>query len=250
MKISHVLTAVDNNPKYSRFVPIFIEAWKKTYPDIKVVIVFVGEMIPNDFEKYKENLVLFRPIPDLKTAYIAQTIRILYPCLIDTGDGVLITDMDMLPGKSNYFVRNVENISSDKFISYRGGCENQIYMCYNVASPSTWRSVFQVSNETQVVEFLKQAYNMKYDGLHGGEGWCSDQLILYQKVNAWEEFKDRFVCLHDSQTGFTRLDWFHHHYNHDKFVLLYKSFNFSDCHFYADMCPWSLETLNKMIDRL
>jgi hypothetical protein len=41
MKLDCVLTAVNDNPLYLEFIPIFIKTWNKLYPglDVKIVIV-------------------------------------------------------------------------------------------------------------------------------------------------------------------------------------------------------------------
>ena len=36
MKFTDVLTATDTNPLYYKFVPIFIKAWKKLFPDVNI----------------------------------------------------------------------------------------------------------------------------------------------------------------------------------------------------------------------
>ena len=36
MELEYVLTSCNNNKLYSDFIPIFIRAWKKLIPDIKI----------------------------------------------------------------------------------------------------------------------------------------------------------------------------------------------------------------------
>ena len=244
MKITHVLTAVNDSIKYKKFIPIFIETWNKIYPSIQVVIIFVGDSLPEEYKEYHSNLILYKNISEIHSAYVAQTIRILYPSLIKTDGGVLISDIDMIPGRSEYFTLNISNIDNDKFITYRGGTNEQIYMCYNIATPATWSQIFNIHNLLDVDYFLQTNYNKKYSGIHGGEGWSTDQVLLYQNVHQWCDFKLRFVCLNDRQTGFSRLDWFHHHYDTKKFLLMFFNYSIADCHLYADMCSWSPEITN------
>ena len=41
MKLTDVLTATDTNPLYYKFVPIFIRAWKKLFPDVNIHIILI-----------------------------------------------------------------------------------------------------------------------------------------------------------------------------------------------------------------
>lgn len=180
MKLGTVLTACDLNPLYSEFIPIFIKAWKVLFPEIDVIIVLVANEIPNDLEEYSNNIRLSKPIEGIHTSFQAQCIRLLYPRHIEKNEGVLITDMDMLPMNRFYYESPISTLSDDTFISYRDVClPHEIPMCYNIALPSTWTSVFGSKSDE---ETLKEWYNPIYDGMHGGKGWNTDQLILIQKI--------------------------------------------------------------------
>ena len=102
MKLDCVLTAVNENKLYLDFIPIFIKTWNKLYPDVDVKIVLIAKDIPEDLILYKNNIILFNPIEDVLTSFTSQFIRLLYPCILDYKNGVLITDMDMLPMNSTY----------------------------------------------------------------------------------------------------------------------------------------------------
>ena len=97
MKLDCVLTATNEKKIYLDFVPIFIKTWNKLYPDVDVLIILIAESIPDDLLIYKKNIKLFNPIQNVLTSFTAQFIRLLYPCLLNYENGVLITDMDMLP---------------------------------------------------------------------------------------------------------------------------------------------------------
>ena len=143
MKVGTVLTATDLNPLYSEFIPIFIKAWNILFPEADVVVVLVAHEIPEDLKVYEKNIKLFKPLPDVLTAFQAQCIRLLYPRLIERDEGVLITDMDMLPMNRSYYADPIKDISDDTFVTYRNVClPMEIAMCYNIATPAVWRSMF------------------------------------------------------------------------------------------------------------
>ena len=205
MKIGTVLTATDLNPLYSDFIPNFVKAWKALLPEADVRIVLVADEIPTSLQPWAENLVLFKPIPHILTAFQAQCIRLLYPREVQRDEGVLITDMDMLPGNRRYYVDSAALAGKDRFVVYRDVCfPGEIAMCYNAAHPKTWTSMFG-TEPTDVV--LRRWYEGSgYDGHHGGVGWGTDQVKFKQIFDAWTGPK---VVLNDTITQFTRLDRIH-----------------------------------------
>ena len=79
MKLDCILTAVNENPLYIEFIPIFIKAWKGLVPEVDVKIVMVANEIPTEYKEYSNYIILFPPIENISTSFIAQYIRILYP---------------------------------------------------------------------------------------------------------------------------------------------------------------------------
>ena len=97
-----------------------MRAWKKLIPEVKIVIVLIAESIPENLSKYSEYIKLFLPIKNVSTSFISQYIRILYPCILNSNEGILITDMDILPLNSRYYINSIQNIPNNKFVYYRG----------------------------------------------------------------------------------------------------------------------------------
>jgi hypothetical protein len=202
MKVGTILVATDTNPLYCDFIPNFITTWKKLIPEADICIVMIADEIPSRFRAFARYIHLIPPIPGIHTAFHAQCIRLLYPRHIVRNEGVLITDMDMLPMNRSYYVDSIANLSSDAFVVYRDVClPKEISMCYNIAHPHTWRGVFG----TESIETVLRGWyvNANYSGEHGGSGWGTDQQILVTKFNEWNGTK---VILNDVITRFARLD--------------------------------------------
>jgi hypothetical protein len=233
MKITTVLTAVNNNPKYIKFIPFFISQWKKLYLEIKIKIVFISSELPSKLEQYKEYIVLFPEIPNISSVYIAQTIRLFYPALLQD-EVTVITDMDMVPGNRTYFQQEIEEGSFTIFRPFECIGQGEIAMCYNAAQTSVWRSIFSVNTVDDVRSFLIKKYRYS-DGIHGGKGWTRDQLLLFNSVTSWNGGKINIL----GDTQFRRLDFFHHNYDKNTFLSMLNTEEYSDAHFYADKCPWS-----------
>jgi hypothetical protein len=202
MKLGTVLTACDLNPLYSQFIPNFVKAWNILFPQADIIVVLIADEIPEELKEYEKNIKLFKPVEGVHTAFQAQCIRLLYPRHIERDEGVLITDMDMLPMNRSYYVDSIRDISNDTFVTYRDVClPTEIAMCYNIATPKVWTEVFGSSSS----ESLLQSWHAStvYDGRHGGKGWGTDQQILLKKFNLWNGPK---ITLNDSITKFNRLD--------------------------------------------
>jgi len=205
MKIGTIVTATDLNPLYSDFIPNFVKAWKAVIPEADIHIVLIADAIPESLLPWESNIVLFKPIEGIHTAFQAQCIRLLYPREVARDEGVLITDMDMLPANRRYYVDSVKSLSSDAFVVYRDVCfPGEIAMCYNVARPSVWSGVF--GNEPVDVILRRWYQGTGYDGNHGGVGWGTDQVIFKKMFDAWSGPK---IVLNDKITNFTRLDRVH-----------------------------------------
>tara|TARA_Y100000389_G_C17438732_1_gene507217 strand:- start:1223 stop:1987 length:765 start_codon:yes stop_codon:yes gene_type:complete len=209
MILDCVLTAVNDNPLYLDFIPIFIKTWNKLYPNIDVKIILIANYIPNNFIEYQNNIILFKPIENILTSFTSQFIRLLYPCILNYKNGILITDIDMMPMNRTYYTDNIKPYSNDKFIYYR---ENicfefkEIAMCYNVATPEVWRDIFKINSLDDIITTIKDTFhkNTILEG-HGNLGWCTDQITLYNKVFNWNKITNNFICLNENDTKFKRL---------------------------------------------
>ena len=236
MKLDCILTACNTNELYIDFIPIFIKSWKKLYPNVDIKIVLINDIIPTKFEEFKNNIILFNPIPTISTAFISQYIRLLYPCILNQYEnGIMITDMDMIPMNKTYYTKNIENIDNNKFIYLRNVCLNdykQIAMCYNVGLNSTWSSIFNIKDIEDINKRLIDVYeNINYVDGHGKSGWGTDQIDFYNYVMKWNKETNNFIILNDKNTGYNRLDRNTFNLN-EQIKTLIKKGHYSDYHCY------------------
>lgn len=211
MILDCVLTATNTNELYLDFTPIFIKTWKKMYPTIDIKVILIAKEIPKNLEIFKENIILFEPIETITTSFTSQFIRLLYPSILPYKNGILITDIDMLPMNKTYYTENIKSYNDNTFIYYRENIcfeHKQIAMCYNVATPSTWKDVFNIHSITDIKTVLKNTYNdsmKKFKKKKKENLWTLDQLTLYEKIMEWNKKTNNFVCLKEKDTGFRRL---------------------------------------------
>lgn len=208
LKLKCVITACNENPLYMTSIPIFIDSWKILYPDVDVKIILIIDKIPNDYMVYKDNIIVFKPIKNVSTALTSQYIRLLYPCLLNYDNGVMITDIDDIPMNKTFFKDNLKGISNNKFVYYRDWKENnEIAMCWQIATPKTWRSVFNINGIDDINNrIIEVSRNNKYIEGHGNIGWNTDQKELYKYINKWNNKTNDFLMLKDKNTGYNRID--------------------------------------------
>jgi hypothetical protein len=210
MILDCVISACNDNPLYIEFVPLFIDTWKKLYPQIDVKVILILNSIPDNLINYQNNLILFPPLENISTAFTSQYIRLLYPAILNYSNGILISDIDMIPMNRTYYTKNIENISNDKFIYLRNVLLDdwhEIAMCYNVALKETWSDIFGIYNLNDIINRLRDVFNgINYVDGHGAAGWNKDQVDFYNYVMRWNNRTNNFVVLPDSNTGYSRLD--------------------------------------------
>ena len=206
MKLTNILVATNMNPLYYKFIPIFIKAWNKLFPNVKVTILVVAQELIDELLPYKDNIVLFPPIEHMDTGFIAQNIRILYPALMDAEGGILITDMDILPMNRRYYIDPIISYNNTKFITYRPLSvvgTNEIAICYNIATNDVWQDIFNIHSMEDIHKTLKILYkNKKYIGENANvyykSGWITDQLYLFEKAMEWNKKTNNHIILDDS----------------------------------------------------
>lgn len=211
MKLDCVITSCNDNPMYMNFIPLFIQTWKKLYNDVDIKIIFISTSLPTFLQPYSDYIVMFEPL-NISTAFTSQYIRLLYPCITHYENGVMITDIDMLPMNNKYYSDNIKLYDNSKFIYLRNVLleSKQIAMCYNVATPCTWRSIFNINNIDDIKSQLIERFNsIIFSEGAGNNGWFTDQIDLYDKVYAWNKNTNNLIILNDRNTGYNRLDRIH-----------------------------------------
>ena len=209
MKIDFVLTACNLNNHYLSLYPYVVRIWKEKF-NLDCHLVLISDEIPDFLKIYADKIILFKPIDGINTIFIAQVIRILYPCLYDNKN-ILITDVDIFPISYKYFIGQIENFPDNNniFVSYRDSYlkQNMLSICYNLANSGTWQDIFNIKNIDDITKKIKDWYDPKYDGKKNCPGWFTDQKNLYQYVMLWKvNNPQKLIILKDNNTKFNRLD--------------------------------------------
>lgn len=209
LQLGTALVASDLAPAYLRCWPLARRAWAEIVGvDPVLVLVAAAADVPSELAA-DPSVQLFEPVPGVHTALQAQVIRLLYPALLPERAGIVTADVDMLPLSADYFHRPLRRVARDAFVAYRAVLMpiRQIPMCYNAALPATWAELFQIGSLADVRSALERlGERVAYGGSRGGEGWDTDQELLYGTLLLWAKRTRRAWVLDDRATGFRRLE--------------------------------------------
>ena len=164
MKIDYVIIGSDMNPMYYDFWPLVSKIWKKLYnitPVLGLICDEDSDFIEDDYGLIKK----FKSIDGMDIGLQSQIIR-LYLTKELTGN-LLISDIDMFPMSTKYFVDYVKTFVDGKFYvmsSDNQECLNnkEYPMCYNL--DSDW------------VNFANKLNSLNL-------GWTTDQNYLFNQIN-------------------------------------------------------------------
>ncbi len=209
LRLTHALIASDTNPRYLDFWPLVRRAWSEVV-GVEPVLVLVAEPheVPETLHADR-GVHVFTPLPGVHTAFQAQCIRLLFPALLESAEGVITSDADMVPLNRSYFCRPLARVADDHFVAYRDTWlqSGEVPMCYNAAAPATWASVFGVTSIDEARARLAEwAEAVEYSGDHGGPGWITDQQILYRALLDHGARTATVWLLDDYYTRYRRLE--------------------------------------------
>ena len=209
LRLETALVASDLTPRYLDLWPLARKAWREIVGlDATLVLVAEHSKVPAALLS-DPDVHVYEPAEHLHPAFQAQCIRLLYPALMETDGAVVTSDVDMLPLSADYFRRSAARVRARDFIAYRDVLLgiSQIPICYNAALPATWAELFAVRSIDDVRARLDSwADGVAYDGVRGGRGWDTDQLVLHRAVVDWGAQTRRAWILDDRTTGFRRLE--------------------------------------------
>jgi|LauGreDrversion4_2_1035121.scaffolds.fasta_scaffold00754_7 hypothetical protein len=223
MKIDYVILGSDMNPMYYDFWPVVSKIWKKVYnttPVLGLICDEDSEFIEDEYGLIKK----FKKVDGIDVGLQSQVIRLYLTNLLN--GNLLISDIDMIPMSTKYFVDFVKTFDNDRFYvmsSDNQECLNnrEYPMCYNLGSDKLFKDILDLGHDWS--DFLKKLNNLNL-------GWTTDQNYLFDKINSYKELNpDNVIFLERgwSHKGANRrIDRLWWSYNED----LVKDGYYIDCH--------------------
>ena len=254
MYLDLCLLSCDLNPTYYDFFPLIQKYWKSVV-GIDCLLVLIATEIPFSLDSYKDSIILFPPAAGIPTAFQAQCIRLLYPCLLPTYKGIIISDMDIVPLNKDFFCNTITGLYQNTFCIYRDVIsEYQQYpICYCAASSETWKDIFHVNSKEDIYRTLRQWFSKNDYAISSAssEMWAQDQLQLFKYIHDYSSGgggSSRIAKYSDEQTSFTRLDRadiYQIIHNVDEMKKQIKEGKFCDFHL-----PRPLQTYRNLLEAL
>jgi hypothetical protein len=183
MKIDYVSLGSTDNPEYLDYWPIVSKVWYKKFNIIPVLGLITNE--DSDFEKTEYGIIKKFKKPENEDAGLcSQLVRLYLPKFLN--GNVLVSDIDMMPLSTKYFVDDIEQFDENKMIVFSSHNEqtngsNQYPMCYVASSSKTYSEIFDYS-----LNFENFISSIEH------RGWQTDQFFLYKQINLLEKNRIEF----------------------------------------------------------
>lgn len=215
MKINYAVMGSTTNPHYYDFWPSISRIWKERF-DVTPVLGLIGEKFNTSRDEYGI-IMEFPKITGYDSGLLSQLIRIYLPKFLD---GIcIVSDIDMIPISKKYFIEDLKDYEDSQFLILSShhpqtAGTNQYPMCYLVGSSNNFIKIFDLDTEWE-----------SFVGNLTLNGWYTDQIFIYEKINSNDEIKFSYPI---RENGFdsNRIDRGKWGYNID---LLEKDF-YIDCH--------------------
>jgi hypothetical protein len=173
-------------------------------------IFLISNEIPSHLKQYQKYIILFPPLNEIPTDFIAQNIRVLSMAYFENSI-VLTTDIDMIPMSPDIYEKHIlESHHKNSFIVLRDQLVNEYPICYLVSPSDLVREII-LSNNRKLNDLIQLVWSqmnqadIHYSSLHGGSGWNFDQKYIYNAIEGFTD-KKRIIKLKDRTTGFKRID--------------------------------------------
>jgi hypothetical protein len=215
MKLDLCVVACNLNDDYMQFFDIVKYSWKH-YVGIETKFILISSYIPENLLHFKDDIILFKPIKDIPTAFQAQCVRLLYPSLMnEVKNSIIVSDMDLIPLNNNFYTEPIKNVDGNNFIVYRNVISEHLQypICFCAANSETWSDIFSIKTILDINNKIECWYEYYINSGHFYQIsspysviWACDQLKLFEYVNKWNEKTMRLTYFTDEETKFNRLD--------------------------------------------
>ena len=208
MKIDRVILSVNGNPYYADFWPIVAKRWQEL--GVKPTLALICDK-KIEIDESLGDVIRFDPIPGVIIPFQATTIRLLLPCLFKD-DVCILSDIDLLPIKKDFFIDAVANIPDDKFVMYT----NQVHSpgtyghsvgliaptCFNAAKGKVFQEIFGINKKEDISKTIQNWFDATLklvpslpedDQMYFF--YITDERMLTKHLRNWTGFNSQIIKL-------------------------------------------------------
>lgn len=219
MKISYAIHSSDSSSLYLDFWPIVSEIWAKRF-GITPILIYIDNDTNKIIDETYGKVYRISPIENQPINLQNQIVRFWFP--IKFKDEVsIISDIDMLPLSSEYFIEQVSKLNYENYIHLNPCIEDygRLPVCYHIATGQKFQKVLEIENDWEEFYFkvIKEGYLIcKKNNL---PNWFCDESYTSNKVLNYSNLNDiKLIYRKGGQNGY-RIDRSNWHYN--KWLLNY-----------------------------
>lgn len=185
------LYTCNKNERYLRYIPYVVENCI-SLQIIPVILLININSLPIEYKKYQKYIRYITFEKYINDVYISQIIRLFYPAIMKEYDVVMISDIDLIIIKNNYFTNNINHaFKSDEFVVGRYK-DNQCFMPFNFGKPYIWGRMFHIENIDDITSCVTKIYNANVCE-NGIIDWGIDQKVLTKYVDKENQVKVKII---------------------------------------------------------
>ena len=165
-KFDTVVLATNDNPKYSDFVPYTVAAWRKFFPEVKIVLAYITSedksVIAEKVKRFNDEGVSVLVYPyegiNIPSGNYAKVCRLNTACEVNDDRVCFIADIDTVPLSRDYYTNISQHYEDGKLLAvggedydgtlYKDGStdEGKFPMHGTMTSPKTLKSIINPDN--------------------------------------------------------------------------------------------------------
>lgn len=209
MKIEYAIHSVDDNPLYADFWPLVSKVWKVRFGIEPLLLVVKDKFTFNvkDYDTTYGKVVNIHPVSKYETYLQCLWVRYWYPCQLPESVSI-ISDIDMFPISKHYFIEQIANIDSEKYVHLYPISESYYPTCYHVAKGKTFKKVLKLPETLEAS--LKELCNSKsFHGTHMGFAkWGIDESFATTRILEYDRKQDiQMVSRRGGDDRIDRSNW-------------------------------------------
>ena len=180
MKIARAIMATDANPAYFQFWSVVAPRWRQ-WGIMPTLAVINDKKL--DIDESLGEVIYVKPDVDIHSSHQAQIVR-LFLAAHYRDDVCLISDIDMMPLKKEYFVDIIEEYEKDAFVVYSADAYAPgdpafpaFPMCYLCSTGENFYNIIDGD--------LDNFHSKAKEWMGHGFGWHTDEKVFYRKFMDW-----------------------------------------------------------------
>lgn len=185
MIINRAIISTDDNPLYYEFWPLAANGWRNA--GIEPTNAVIGTV---NLDHSLGTIIRVPEIDGISSAFIAQVIRFIVPCLFPEEVSV-VGDIDMIPLSKSYFTTDLKAYGDDKIIVFSSDAyknELRYPMCYIAGKGKYFQEIIGLENTSfaSIELFIKKLHGLNL-------GWDTDELFFAKKLHESVLFKQTIL---------------------------------------------------------